>query len=48
MPGWEREQGGEEGNMIRYWGREQETEVLRASRKDGNRQPQEGEGGETL
>jgi hypothetical protein len=37
-PGWEREQGGKEGNMIRYWGRGR-TKALRASRKNRNRQP---------
>jgi hypothetical protein len=41
-PGWERGQGGEEGNMIRYLGAregvgEDRTEVLKASRKNGNR-----------
>jgi hypothetical protein len=36
--GWEREQEGEEGNMIRYWVRER-SEALRANRMNGNREP---------
>jgi hypothetical protein len=32
-------QGGEEKNMIGYWGWGVKTEALRASRKKGNRQP---------
>jgi hypothetical protein len=34
--GWERGQGGQKGNIIRY-GREDKTEAMRASRKNGNR-----------
>jgi hypothetical protein len=36
---------GEEGNMIRYWVGGGRTEALRVSRKNGNRQPWEVEGG---
>ena len=44
-PGWERRQGGKEGNMIRYSG-ENRSEALRASRMNGNMQHQEvGDGG---
>jgi hypothetical protein len=43
----ERRQGREGGHMIRYWGRNR-TESLRASRKNGNRQPWEFGGGGTL
>jgi hypothetical protein len=33
-------EGGEEGNTIRYWGLEgNRTEAMRASRKNGNKQP---------
>jgi hypothetical protein len=38
--GWERGQGREEGNTIRYWG-PGKTEAMRFSRKNGNRQPLE-------
>ena len=43
-PEWEKGQVEEEGNVIRYWG--DRTEALRASRKNGKRQPWEvgGEG----
>jgi hypothetical protein len=41
----ERGQGGEKGNMIRYWQERDKTEVLRASGKNGNRQHQEVRGG---
>jgi hypothetical protein len=34
-------QGGEKGNMIRYWGVRDTREARRDSRKNGNRQPQE-------
>ena len=34
---WDRGQGGEEGNMIRYW-RGDRTEARKVSRKNGNRQ----------
>jgi hypothetical protein len=40
-PGWEKRQGGEKENMIRYWRWGDRSEALRASRKNGNRQPQE-------
>jgi hypothetical protein len=40
-------QGGEEGNMIRYWV-EESTEAPRASRKNVNRKPQEVGGRSTL
>ena len=43
----ERGQGREGENMIRYWGRNR-TEYLRASRNNGNRQPDEVGGGGTL
>jgi hypothetical protein len=39
-PGWERGQKGEKGNMIRYGqGVGDRSEAMRASRKNGNRQP---------
>jgi len=41
-PGWERGQGGEDGNMIRYWVGET---GLRDNRKNGNRQQEIGGGG---
>ena len=49
-PRWERGQGGEKGNMIRYsgWGGRNRTEALRLSRKNGNREPQEVGGGGTV
>ena len=46
--GWERGQGEEEWKMIRYWGGGGRNEALRASRKNGNRQPQDIVGGVTL
>ena len=39
-PGWERGRGGQKVNMNRYLGGGVEK-ALRASRKNGNRQPQE-------
>jgi hypothetical protein len=39
--------GREKGSMVRYW-RENRRETLRASRMNGNRQPQEVGGRETL
>jgi hypothetical protein len=45
---WERAHRGEEQNMIRYWGKLNRIEVLRASRNNENRQPQEVGGRGTL
>jgi hypothetical protein len=49
-PGWERPQGGEEGNMISYRGvgGENRTEALRASRKNQSRKPWKVGNGRTL
>jgi hypothetical protein len=46
--GWERRRGGERGNMIRCSRGRKKEFPLRASRMNGNRQPQEAGGRRTL
>jgi hypothetical protein len=46
-PGSERGQGFEEGNLIRYWVGGTGLK-MKASRKNGNKQPRKVGGGETL